>query len=330
MCKTARSDPYDTQTVLQEEIMKYCDLHCDALTASNAEKQITRGHLTASGCFLQCFAAFVSEEKERFSAALGMADELDALCEKEGYHLVKSADELREDKINALFTVEDGGAIEGDLGKLNTLYGRGMRMMSLTWNFPNELGYPSFPDYKGLCAGRVPFEKRETERGLTARGREAVEAMCGLGVLADVSHGSDRLFFEVADICKSYGKPFVASHTAANSVHDCARNLTDEQLRRLGDCGGVAGLYFCADFLSSDVSAEGQKRAILAHARAMLNAGGEDVLCIGSDFDGIPPNPAMKNAGEIPWLFEELIKEFGSRVTEKIAYGNFLRVLSER
>lgn len=306
--------------------MKYCDLHCDALTASGAERQITRGHLTTGGCFLQCFAAFVTEEKERFAAALRMADEFYALCEKEGYNPVTSASELREGKINALFTVEDGGAIEGDLGKLSALYGRGMRMMSLTWNLPNELGFPAFPDYEGLCAGRVPFEKRETERGLTERGREAVEEMCKLGVLADVSHGSDKLFSEVAEICKSCGKPFVASHTAANSVHDCARNLTDGQLARLADCGGVAGLYFCADFLSSDLSAEGQKRAILAHARAMLNAGGEDAVCIGSDFDGIPANPAIPHAGGTGWLLNALVREFGVRIAEKIAYRNFLRV----
>ncbi len=309
--------------------MKYCDLHCDALTAKSEEKQVTREHLTAGGCFLQCFAAFVTEEKERYAAALRMTDEFSALCAREGYNPVTDASELVEGKTNALFTVEDGGAIEGDLSKLHALYARGMRMMSLTWNLPNELGFPAFPDYEGLCAGRVPFDKRETLRGLTELGRQAVEKMCELGVLADTSHGSDKLFTEVAEICSKKGKPFVASHTAANSVHCCARNITDEQLRRLGDCGGVAGLYFCADFLSSDLSSLGQRQAILAHARAMINAGGEDVLCIGSDFDGIPPNPAIRHAGEIPWLLKELIKEFGSRVAEKIAYGNFLRVFRE-
>lgn len=310
--------------------MKYCDLHCDALTAESGEHQITRAYLSDGGCFLQCFAAFVSNESGRFAAALRLADGFESLCAADGYHIVRDVSELKEGCVNALFTVEDGGAIEGDLGKLEALYARGMRMMSLTWNYANELGFPAFPDYEGLCAGKVPFSKRETERGLTERGREAVEKMCALGVLADVSHGSDKLFAEVAEICRAKGKPFVASHTASDAVCPCARNITDQQLRLLGDCGGVAGLYFCADFLSPDLSIEGQKRAIIAHARAMLDAGGEDVLCIGSDFDGIPPNPAIPHAGKIGWLFDALTKEFGSRVAEKIAYKNFLRVFSER
>lgn len=305
--------------------MKYCDLHCDALTAEIPA--VTGERLRAGGCLLQCFAAFVSARENRFASALALCDKFDALCKEEGFQPVTKAGELAPDRVNAMLTVEEGGAIEGDLKKLDALYARGVRMMTLTWNHPNEIGFPNFPDYEGLCAGRTPLSARERARGLTEFGRSTVAHMNKLGVLPDVSHGSDALFSEVAEICRAAGKPFVTSHSGANSVCDCARNLTDGQIKTLADCGGVVGLDFCADFLSADQSAEGQRAAILAHARAIVNAGGDDVLAIGSDFDGMPENPYVRTPADLPRLLELFVKEFGSAAAEKFASGNFLRVL---
>ncbi len=307
--------------------MRYCDLHCDALTNKRV-LQVTGENLRAGDCMLQCFAAFVSARHGRFNAALALCEKFEALCKTEGYRPVCAPSDLDVDgrAVNAVLTVEEGGAIEGSLDKLAVLYGKGVRMMTLVWNHPNEIGFPNFPDYEGLCAGRVSFSTRETERGLTEFGRSVVERMNAIGMLADVSHGSDRLFYDVAEMCKAAGKPFVASHSGAVSAYDCARNLTDRQIRRLAECGGVVGLDFCADFLSADKSAEGQREAILAHAHEIVNAGGEEVLAIGSDFDGIPENPYVKNPADVPKLLEELSREFGCAAAEKFAYKNFLRV----
>lgn len=306
--------------------MKYCDLHCDALTAEG-EAQVTRARLAEGGCLLQCFAAFVSEREGRFRSALSLADKFDALCKSEGYNRVCRASEIREDAVNALLTVEEGGAIEGDLSKLRALYARGVRMMTLTWNYPNEIGYPCFPFYDSFFTDPSPdFTAREETRGLTAFGREAVEEMNALGMIVDVSHGSDKLVQDVAELSRV---PFVASHSGARSVYDCARNLTDEGIRLIADSGGAVGLDFCADFLSDDKGAEGQFAAIVAHARAIVAAGGEDVLAIGSDFDGIPENPAVKNPAHLPRLLEALADELTPRVAEKCARSNFLRVFRE-
>lgn len=92
------------------------------------------------------------------------------------------------------------------------------------------------------------------------------------------------------------------------------------------NAGGIVGLNFCAAFLGGKRSAEGQRRAILAHAAHIIAVGGEDVLAIGSDFDGIPANAYMKNAARMPSLIEELAAAFGSRVAKKIARTNALRV----
>ena len=113
------------------------------------------------------------------------------------------------------------------------------------------------------------------------------------------------------------------------AVTPWARNLTDGQIRTLSGCGGVAGLNFCMDFLSEDGSREGQRAALLAHARRFIHVGGEDVLALGSDFDGIPPDSFIPDAAAMPRLLQLLADAFGSRVAEKIACGNFLRVFSE-
>lgn len=304
--------------------MKYVDLHSDTLTAEG-EKQITAKRLKEGGCALQCFAAFVSSRTERYRQATALADSFYAFCEREKIKPVTNAGEL-ENGLNALLTVEDGGAIEGSLEKLSALYERGVRMMGLTWNYENEIGYPAFPDYDGLLAGRRSFFERETERGLKPFGFECAEKMNELGMIIDVSHGSDRLVEDVAACSK---KPFVASHSGANSAFDCPRNLTDEGIRLIAESGGVVGLCFCADFLSPDLSKAGQKEALLAHARAIVNAGGEDCLAIGSDFDGMPENPYLKNPACMPDFLEALVEEFGQRRAEKFALQNFLRVLSE-
>ncbi len=305
--------------------MKYCDLHCDALTQTGV-LQVTKENLTAGGCFLQCFAAFVSAREGRFASALSLCDRFDALCKHEGYRKILRAADLCEGSVNAMLTVEEGGAIEGSLAKLDALYARGVRMMTLTWNHPNEIGFPNFPDYEGLCAGRVPFTARETARGLTPFGFETVAHMRKLGMIVDVSHGSDKLFYDVAQT--NEGRvPFVASHSGADSVCACARNLTDSQIKTLAGCGGVVGLDFCADFVSSDGSEEGQREGLLAHARAIVKAGGTETLALGSDFDGIPENAYLKNPAYMPKFLDELVREFGSAAVEKFARGNFLRVL---
>ena len=302
--------------------MRYIDLHADTLTAEG-EKQITKERLEQGGCALQCFAAFVSSRTDRFRQASMLADSFYALCEKEQINPVRDAN--LSAGVNAMLTVEDGGAIEGSLEKLESLFERGVKMMSMTWNYENEIGYPAFPDYEGLLAGRRTLSQREEKRGLKPFGFVCVEKMNELHMIVDVSHGSDQLVRDVASASK---KPFVASHSGARSVHDAARNLSDEGIKLIAKSGGVVGLYFCADFLSSDLSAEGQRAALIAHARAIVNAGGEDCLCIGSDFDGIPENPYLKNPACMPDFLSLLVDEFGERRAEKIASKNFLRVLS--
>lgn len=300
--------------------MKYIDLHCDALTQEGV-LQVTKERLAVGGCLLQCFAAYVGEGG--FARFCTLADAFDGMCAREGYSRFTGG-VPRTDALNAMLTVE-GDALCGDAGRLDALYARGVRIMGFVWNTPSSLGFPNFPDYAGVCAGRVPFSLREGARGLTRFGAEVLERMECLKMLPDVSHGSDALFWEVA----ARRRPFVATHSAAAGVCGWARNLTDEQIAAVAGCGGVVGLNFCADFLSPDGSAAGQRAALLEHAKAIVAAGGEDVLAVGSDFDGIPPNPYLPDPSFMPRFLEELAGAIGARAAEKAARDNVLRVFRE-
>lgn len=305
--------------------MKYFDLHCDALTKKGVVCA-SSGALEEGGCALLTLAAFVPEREDAFGRANALFDKFDALVLREGCRPVRGAEDLAGEGRKVLLSVEGGAA--GNIDELRAFYRRGVRMLSFVWNYENALGFPVFPDYGKIAAGRISPYVRERERGLKPLGRELLSEMLRLGMIADVSHGSDALFFEVAAECRRAGKPFVASHSDAAEICPWARNLTDGELKALGDGGGVVGLNFCADFLSPVQTKEGQREAVLAHARHILNAGGEDVLAIGSDFDGTPPNPYLPSPAAMQGLLALFGEEFGPRVAEKIAYGNALRVLS--
>lgn len=298
---------------------RYCDMHCDTLTAEG-NLQATYERHKQGGCYLQCFAAFLFRpDGSLYRRALSLFDKFDGWCRDFGLNHVKRASDLKENTVNAVLTVEEGGAIDGDLNKLDEFYARGVRMMTLTWNFPNRLGYPNLSDYTGRPAG-----SRETKNGLTDFGRSVVSRMKELGMIVDVSHGSDKLVSDVKEVMGD--TPFVASHSNAASVLPHPRNLTDEQIRLIAESGGVVGLSFSAEHLSQDRTREGLRAAALAHAKAILNAGGEDVLALGSDFDGIPENAFLRSPADVPQLLSDFEKAFGSRITQKIAKDNFLRV----
>ena len=286
--------------------MNYIDLHCDALTKEGVAC-VTAENLRAGGCALQCFAAFVDGTKgEGYARAAALCDQFDAMCKSDAFRT------SGEEGVRTMLTAEGGEAIGGDLGNLDALYARGVRMLGLTWNRDNALGAAN-----------------GSGGGLTKFGRECVERMCGMGMIPDVAHGSDGLISDVAEICGKRGAPFVISHAGAREVFFHSRNLSDEGIRAVAESGGVVGLYFVAKFLAADGSAEGQRVAILAHARHIVRVGGEDVLAIGSDFDGAPANAYIRSPADMPKLLFDLERAFGARVAEKIAFGNAKRVLGD-
>ena len=213
-------------------------------------------------------------------------------------------------KIGALMSIEEGGVLGGDLDKLKQAYQDGVRLITLTWNYPNGLGEPH-------CG--------EQHKKLTTKGIEFVEAMQDLGIIVDCSHLNDAGTEQLGDILDT---PFVASHSNAREVTAHTRNLPDNLIKLIANKGGVIGLNFAQSFLGT--SPVSRIEDIVKHGLYLINKGGEDVVALGTDFDGIKPNTEIKDASEMYRLYDAF-KEAGLSVEqcEKLFWKNADRLLKE-
>lgn len=354
--------------------MNIVDMHCDTISEILNHRRrgescklrentlhIDLERMRGSGYLLQNFALFVDIEGQS-----SPWDEVCALYEVYREELDANADILApvytfEDigknraagKLSALLTVEEGTVCQGEPEKLERLYEMGVRMLTLTWNYPNELGYPNLDSRVGkkvwarckrLRESGCTEEERadiqaalarylgtpDTERGLTERGREFVHRMERLGMIIDVSHLSDAGFY---DVLRYTEKPFVASHSNAREMCGCVRNLTDDMIRKLAERGGCMGLNFCADFLETMPAGQenpGTIQSVVRHAKHIVRVGGMEVLGLGSDFDGIDTNRELPGAQSMERLWDALHEAgFTEGQLDRIFGGNVLRVYQE-
>lgn len=326
--------------------MKYIDMHCDTLervlernktTAVELEgTMVDVKRLKKAGCMAQFFAMFLPQRDEpswfglkTMPAAWELMEQMYAVfmntLDASGSDIAfaRNAGELetnrKEGKISAFLTVENGALIDGKIENVKRLYDMGVRLITLTWNDPNCLGYHHLAD------------SGETACGLTDFGKEAIAYMNELGILIDVSHLSDDGFWDVAEQARRSGKPFVASHSNCRSLCPATRNLTDEMIRTLAECGGVAGLNFEPTFLNADVSDHTSRvERMCDHVLHLIDKGGVECVGIGTDFDGIAGEFEIPDCTKMQMLFDALHKRgLSEEVIEKIAYGNTARVICE-
>ncbi len=306
--------------------MKYIDFHCDTITELHDHPEkgsllknslyVDLEKLKKGGCFIQDFALWVDKKEtldvwKRYENLLGTFRR-----EMEAWHRlicpIRCREDLREaeeeGKIGALLSVEGGEAAGGSVEKLERMYKDGVRLMTLTWNYPNEIGFPN-----GL------------EGGITKKGREMVEAMENLHMIVDTSHLNDEGTREILMTC--HVAP-MASHSDARAVTGHRRNLPDDLIRLFGEKGGLIGLNFANHFTGAeDVTT---LDSIVRHARHIRDVGGIDVLALGSDFDGIEPKLELKDASEMGRLAEALKKGgFKEEEIEKIFWWNGERYLED-
>lgn len=346
--------------------MKVVDMHCDTISALLKKKRAGEAadlrendchidicKMQKSGYLLQNFALFVEMGKsedawQEVQELFGLYMQ-EILANKDSIATVFSYSDIEknrmEGKISAMLTVEEGGVCGGDLEKLRTLYKQGVRMLTLLWNYPNELGFPNLDRRHGKklkiaeqngnlsVLNMVTLNYLNTpdvKNGLTETGIAFVEEMEKMGMIVDVSHMSDAGFY---DVLAHTRKPFVASHSNSRDVCPCVRNLSDDMIHRLAERGGVMGLNFCADFLTQvpvGVQNPGTIAAIVNHAKHIVAVGGVECLGIGSDFDGIDTHAELTGADKMDRLADALKKGgFTEGQLDKIFYGNVLRVYKE-
>lgn len=306
------------------------DLHCDTIsclvetgqTAALRQNSLAVDvkKLQAGQVIAQFFALYVDKAKhaDPFEYCLLMLDRFyqELALNPDTLQYAGSFSELeevmRQKKIAAFLSIEEGGVIKGNLEHLRIMHRLGVRLMTLTWNYPNEIGFPN---------------KQEAHRkqGLTEFGREVVVEMNRLGMIIDVSHLSDQGFYDVARLS---AKPFTASHSNARKITDHPRNMTDEMIRALADKGGIMGLNFANHFLGT--SPVSRISDMVRHLHHIRHIGGADVLAMGTDFDGIEPKVEIADISEIEKLADALRKAHWPREDiDKLLYKNALRFLRD-
>jgi len=254
-------------------------------------------------------------------------------------------------KIAAILTIEGGHQIDDDLRVLRMYYRLGIRSMTLT-HFRNNNWADSSTD-------------TPAHNGLTDFGKSVVREMNRLGMMVDISHVSDKTFYDTLAVTT---KPVIATHSSCRALSDVPRNMTDDMLRALAKNGGVIGINFGEGFLNpkdaemlrrtvnaiaaepnltgkalDDYAAEETHRDMapkhafatiddaVAHIDHAVKVAGIDHVGIGSDFDGISAPPqGLEDISKMPALAAALRKKgYSDADVKKILGGNTLRVLRE-
>jgi membrane dipeptidase len=262
-----------------------------------------------------------------------------------------TADEVRAAQARGalamLFGVEGGhmlgpGTPEGtQLDHLRRLHALGARYLTLTWAVSNDLGGSSGDDGDGT--------------GLTPFGRKVMAEMERLGMMIDLSHVSDPLFW---DALRAARRPVLLSHSSSRALANVPRNITDAMARAVAKNGGAICVNFNPSFLDADyahrqaplwaaakslsveqaskyMAAESKKlppvplAKLVEHVVHLVEVAGPDHVCLGSDFDGIPSLPAgLESAADLPKLVALLAEKLEPRTLAQITSENVLRVLA--
>lgn len=240
------------------------------------------------------------------------------------WKLCRSTADIRKAMADGVFAavlhMEGCEPIGADLAALELFYAAGLRTLGPVWSRHNIFGhgvpfaYPAHPD---------------TGPGLTDAGKALVRECNRLGILIDLSHITEKGFWDVVALSD---QPPVASHSNAHALTPVARNLTDKQLDAIGERKGLAGLNFAVTMLRSDGRELGETPLddMVRHIDHMVERAGIDCVAIGSDFDGAMVPREIESAAGLQNLVAALRKAgYGDAELAKICRENWLRVLGQ-
>jgi membrane dipeptidase len=313
------------------------------------------------GLDAEFFAAYVPAKYANNGAAAYCMKIMETIHEmaESHPHLVRFAESpsdieraVRNGRRAILIGIEGGHAIEDSLDLLRAFYRFGARYMTLTHTNSNNWADSSGDQGKN--------------NGLTPFGKQVVMEMNRLGMLVDISHVSDKTFYDVIETSRA---PVIASHSSSRALADHKRNMTDDMLRALSKNGGVAMVNFYPVFLSTETARASEERdrrlkpqldemkkqfgddtpeytkarkalmdanplpkvpwtRIVDHIDHMVQIAGVDHVGIGSDFDGIGVAPeGMEDVSDLRKIPAELKRRgYSDADIRKIMGENFMRV----
>lgn len=263
-------------------------------------------------------------------------------------------------KIAAMIGVEGGHMIEDRLDYLDSLYRRGMRYMTLTWN--------NSTDWATSATDETQHADSLKHKGLTEFGKQIVHHMNKLGVMVDLAHVGEQTFY---DAIAASSKPVLVSHSSVYAINPVARNVKDKQIRAVARNGGVICVNFYSGFLDSKYHGNlhtlfenhrkqadslhqlysdpmkvtelllqlvpPQKAAatrpplslLIDHIDYIAKLVGVDYVGLGSDFDGAESFPRqMNDVTDYPNITAALLKRgYSPNAICKVLGGNVLRVI---
>lgn len=301
--------------------MRFFDLHCDTIgecyknnySLAENDLHIDLKRTRSFEEYVQAFAIWIKDELRGEDAVDYFNNAADYFYEqlKINKETVSLYGDENKTRVKALLAVEGGSACGGTLEGLHAMINKGVRLITLTWNARNEIASGAF-----------------SEGGITEFGKEFIKTAEESGVVLDASHLNRQSFFELSEIAT---KPFIASHSNADIVDNSyahKRNLTKEQILCIKDRGGLIGLNFYNAFLETE-ELKGTD-AIANQLDYFLSLDCENILSVGSDYDGCRINTQLCGVEKIPSLYENLLlKGFDKKFLDKIFFENASRFFSE-
>ena len=325
------------------------------------------------GLDVQVFSVYCDGDvKNPFAFANREMDSLDAVVARNPNRIAKAGSYaalqtvVKNGQLAAVFGVEGGHMIEDDLQKLEILYNRGARYLTLTHNISPSWATSAMDEASPNPSKGGALDPVRT-KGLNDFGKQVVQRMNQLGMIIDVSHAGEQTFWDVISITK---KPIMASHSSVYKLVPHRRNLKDEQIKAIAKNGGVVqinfhpgfidssfqqkenaflkrhaaekdslektgmGEFYAVDHLYMKYAAEASlmKPAfslLMDHIEYVIKLVGVDYVGLGSDFDGINLKPQqLDDVTSYPLITKELVKRgYSKKEIYKILGGNFLRVL---
>lgn len=280
--------------------------------------KMTAGRLDTS--FMVAYLKQEERDEESLKAAVQKADRLltlidDRIGECKGYAAIATTpNELWQNKSKGIKSIvkgiENGYAVGLDIDNVDRFRSRGVAYMTLCHNGDNDI----CDSHRG----------NNEHNGLSEFGKRVVERMNKTGMMVDLSHASEKSFWDALE-CSS--KPIICSHSSSRALCDHTRNLTDDQMRALARSGGVAQVCLYSGFLKKDGNATVEDA--VRHIMHMIDVMGVDHVGIGSDFDGGGGLPGLEDASWFISLTERLMAEGLSDSDLSLVWGaNFLKVWS--
>ncbi len=311
--KTIILDSHCDSPMLFDEGARFCDKNPQMLVDLH---KMTAGRQDAS--FMVAYLKQEARDADSLKAATAKTDRLLTLIEErigecKGYAVIATTpDELWKNKFKGIKSIvkgiENGYAVGLDIDNVDRFRSRGVAYMTLCHNGDNDI----CDSHKG----------NHEHNGLSEFGKHVVERMNRVGMMVDLSHASEKSFWDALE-CSS--KPIICSHSSSRALCDHTRNLTDEQMRALAESGGVAQVCMYSGFLKKEEDATVDDA--VSHILHMIDVMGVEHVGIGSDFDGGGGIPGLEDASWFVALTGRLMaKGLTDSDLSLIWGGNFIRV----